>query len=123
MFNEFELITLIVAIPLEEIEHLPELSPLREFGDGLRPGDVGTIIDIVDIPGKGRFHTVEFIVPDSFGYPVAITTVDSEKMRLATDEDLSHCRFEGYGEAIIASDPLLQELRREEEASRLSRLE
>ena len=115
MFNEYDHIALTAPIPLDEAEHIPELSPLRKFGEGLLPGDVGTIIDIVDIQGKGKYYTVEFLVPDSFGYPVAITTVRPEKMRLATEKDFAKNRFSKYADDIIEAIPILKELRHEEE--------
>ena len=93
MFNEYDHIALTAPISFSEAEHIPELSPLRKSGEGLLPGDVGTIIDIIDIHGKGIFYTVEFLVPDSYGYPVAITTVEPGKMRLATEKDFEKNRF------------------------------
>ena len=77
------------------------------------PGDVGTIIDIVNIIGKGTFYTVEFLVPDSYGYPVAITTVEPQKMRPATEKDFEKNRFSKYSDGIVRAIPILQELREE----------
>ena len=114
MFNEYDQIALTAPIAFKQVCHIPELSPLRESGEGLLPGDVGTIIDIVDIKGRGKFYTVEFLVPDSYGYPVAITAVDPEKMRLATEEDFAKDRFSKYADAIIEAIPILKELREEE---------
>ena len=113
MFNEYDRIALTGPISFEEAEHIPELSPLRKTGKGLLPGDVGTIIDIVDIKGKGKFYMVEFLVPDSFGYPVAITTVSPEKMRLATEKDVENSRFCKYSESIIQAIPVLKEIKEE----------
>ena len=115
MFSEYDHIALTAPISFEEAEHIPELSPLRKSQEGLLPGDVGTIIDIVDIQGRGTFYTVEFLVPDSYGYPVAITTIRPEKMRLATEKDLGKSRFGKYARDIVEAIPILKELREEEE--------
>ena len=83
MFGENDQVALTAPIPFEQAEHVPELSPLRESGEGLLPGDVGTIVDVL---GKGKAFTVEFLVPDTYGYPVAITTVGPEQLRPATEK-------------------------------------
>lgn len=114
MFNEFDCIALTQPITYEDAGHIPELSPLRLTGGGLLPGDVGTIIDIADIKGIGKCYTVEFLVPDSYGYPVAITAVDPEKMRLATKEDLASSRFCEYSDYINQAIPVLIDIRDEE---------
>ena len=56
--------------------------------DGLRPGDVGTV---VYVQGNGEAFEVEFLEPD--GYTVAIATVLPSQARLATKEDLANYRF------------------------------
>lgn len=117
MFKEYDHIALTASIAFEEAGHIPELSPLRKSGEGLLPGDVGTIVDIADIKGKGKFYTVEFVVPESYGYAVAITEVDPEKMRPATDSDFANNRFSKYADEIIEAIPMLRELRAEEEAN------
>ena len=113
MFGENDQVALTAPIPFEQAEHVPELSPLRESGEGLLPGDVGTI---VDVHGKGKAFTVEFLVPDTYGYPVAITTVGPEQLRPATGKDLDNCRFRKYSAAIVAAIPTLKQLRAEEKA-------
>ena len=110
MFNEFDLIALTVPIPFEQAGHIPELSPLRESGEGLLPGDVGTI---VDASGDGKYFIVEFLVPDTYGYPVALTDVSPHQIRLATQQDLDNDRFRGKATGIILAIPILQELEEE----------
>ena len=85
---------------------------MRESGEGLSPGDVGTIIDVY---GEGEAFIVEFLIPDAYGYPVAITTVWPEQMRLATQQDLDNDRFQGKAQDIIRAIPILQELEAEQD--------
>ena len=91
MFKELDLIALNTQIPLDRIWDIPAGSPLLNAGnsmDGLRPGDVGTI---VYVQGNGEALEVEFLEPD--GYTVAIATVLPSQARPATKEDLANYRF------------------------------
>ena len=91
MFNELDTVTLTEPIPLESIFQVPDASPLLESdnqGDGLRPGDVGTIVH--SYPEKDAF-IVEFVEPG--GYTVALVDVLPSQIRPATDEDLANDRF------------------------------
>ena len=67
MFKELDLIALNTQIPLDRIWDVPAGSPLLNAGnsmDGLRPGDVGTIVYVQGrwrslrsgIPGTRRLH-------------------------------------------------------------------
>lgn len=117
MFNEFEVVALTAPIPLENAGLISELSPLLELGEGLLPGDVGTIVDIC---GNGKGIIVEFLVPDTYGYPVAITTLEPSQIRLATDEDLVRNRFSKYAAGIMAALPVPPDLQAEEPSSRIA---
>ena len=91
MFNELDCVTLTAPIPLEKTWDIPKGSPLLDPvrpGQGLRPGDVGTV---VYVQGGGAAFEVEFLEPG--GYTVAIATVLPDQMRLATPEDLAADRF------------------------------
>ncbi len=91
MFKELDLIALTGHIPFERIFDVPQGSPLRKDDDqreGLRPGDVGTIVHVH--PG-GEAFMVEFLEPD--GYTVAIAGVLAAQARPATDEDIANDRF------------------------------
>ena len=92
MFKEYTTIALTEQIPLDCIYDVPEGSPLLAAdnpGDGLRPGDVGLIIDIQ--PG-GESFWVEFL--ESSGYTVALLSdVRPWQVRPATEEDLANDRF------------------------------
>ena len=91
MFKELDLITLTVPTPLNLIWDIPGDSPLLkdgELGEGLLPGDVGTILYV---QGNGKAFEVEFLEPS--GYSVAIATIYSSDMRPATKYDLGNDRF------------------------------
>ena len=92
MFKELDIIALTTHISRDRIWDIPSGSPLRNAGnpvDGLRPGDVGTV---VYVQGDGEALEVEFLEPD--GYTVAIATVLTlAGSRLATKEDLANYRF------------------------------
>ena len=89
MFKELDAIVLTSAIPLEDIWEVPPGSPLNgSLGEGLKAGDVGTI---VYIQGGGKAFEVEFLKPD--GYTVAIATVLPSQVRLATEKDRANYRF------------------------------
>ena len=92
MFKELDAIVLTTEIPLEHIWDIPPGSPLLEnsnSGEGLKAGDVGTI---VYIQGAGEALEVEFLKPD--GYTVAIATVLPSQVRPATKKDSANYRFE-----------------------------
>ena len=91
MFEEHTVIALTEPIGIERIEDIPPDSPLLaadNLGDGLRPGDVGTIV--AAFPGVGKF-LVEFVEAD--GYTVALAEVKATQARLATTVDLAKDRF------------------------------
>ena len=117
MFNEFEVVALTVPIPLENAGLISELSPLLELGEGLLPGDVGTIVDIC---ANGEGITVEFLVPNTYGYPVALTTLGPGQIRLATEEDLAFNRFSKYTAGIMAAMPVPPNLQAEEPSSQIA---
>ncbi len=87
MFKELDVIALTAEVPLDHIWDVPDTSPLiekRNPGDGLKVGDVGTI---VCIQGNGEALEVEFLGPD--GNTMAIATISPSQARLATEEDLT----------------------------------
>ena len=91
MFNELDCVTLTAPIPLEKTWDIPKGSPLLDPsrpGQGLLPGDVGTI---VYVQGGGAAFEVEFLEPG--GYTVAIATVLPGQLRPATQKDLAADRF------------------------------
>lgn len=91
MFEEHTVIALTEPIALEGIEDIPPGSPLLAAdnpGDGLRPGDVGTVVAI--LPGARNF-LVEFVETD--GYTVALAEVKAAQARPATAADLAKDRF------------------------------
>ncbi len=91
MFKELDIIALTTYISRDHIWDIPSGSPLRNAGnsvDGLRPGDVGTI---VYVQGGGEAFEVEFLEPD--GYTVAIATILPSQARAATNEDFANYRF------------------------------
>ena len=91
MLRELDTVTLTERIPLDQIWDVPAYSPLLERdnpGDGLRPGDVGTIVHKY---GGGETYEVEFLMWN--GDTVAMATVPLSHLRLATDADLDNDRF------------------------------
>lgn len=87
MFKELDVIALTTEVPLDHIWDVPDTSPLiekRNRGDGLKVGDVGTI---VCVQGNGEALEVEFLGPD--GNTMAIATISPSQARLATEEDLT----------------------------------
>lgn len=91
MFKELDAIVLTTEIPLGHIWDIPPGSPLlgdSNSGEGLKAGDIGTI---VYIQGAGEAFEVEFLKPD--GYTVAIATVLPSQARPATKKDRANYRF------------------------------
>lgn len=87
MFKELDVIALTTEVPLDHIWDVPDSDPLiekRNPGDGLKVGDIGTI---VCIQGNGEALEVEFLGPD--GNTIAIATISPSQVRLATEEDLT----------------------------------
>ena len=73
MFKELDVIELTTEIPPDRIWEIPPSSPLsenRNLGEGLKVGDIGTI---VYIQGAGEALEVEFLGPG--GDTVAIATI------------------------------------------------
>ena len=91
MFKELDLVTLIAPIPIDRTSDIPFDSPLLKNGnpgEGLLPGDVGTIVCVL---GNDEAFYMEFLEPDS--YTVAIAMVFPSQMRPATQEELDNDRF------------------------------
>lgn len=91
MFKELDVIALTTEVPLDHIWDVPDTSPLierRNPGDGLKVGDVGTVLCI---QGNGEALEVEFLGPD--GNTMAIATISPSQARLATEEDLTKRSF------------------------------
>ena len=55
--------------------------------DGLKAGDVGTVIHV---HRQGEAFEVEFLTLD--GETIAITTVLASQIRLVTNQDITHAR-------------------------------
>ena len=85
MFKELDVITLTSPIPQDCIWDIPSSSPLAQNGEGLRKGDVGTI---VCMQGDGKTFDVEFLEPG--GRTVAIATVLASQARPVTKEDIAN---------------------------------
>lgn len=85
MFKELDVIALTSAIPRDRIWEIPPGSPLAVVREGLRKGDIGTI---VCIQGDGETFDVEFLEPE--GRTVAIATVLASQARPATKEDIAN---------------------------------
>ena len=87
MFKELDVIALTTEVPLDHIWDVPSNSPLTENrnpGEGLKVGDIGTI---VYIQSNGEALEVEFLDPD--GNTVAMARISPSQARLATKEDLT----------------------------------
>lgn len=87
MFKELDVIALTSPIPRDCIWDIPPGSPLVLVGEGLRKGDIGTI---VCMQGEGEAFDVEFLEPG--GRTLAIATVLASQARLATKEDIASGR-------------------------------
>ena len=81
-FKELDVIALTSSIPRDCIWDVPPDSPLALGSEGLRKGDIGTI---VSMQGGGEAFDVEFLEPG--GRTVAIATVSVSQARPATKED------------------------------------
>ena len=88
MFKELDVIVLMSEIPRDCIWDIPPGSPLAVVGEGLRKGDVGTI---VCMQGDGETFDVEFLEPG--GRTAAIATVLASQARPATKEDIANHRI------------------------------
>ena len=91
MFKELDIIALTSPIARERIWDLPGDSILDRINgpnEGLRIGDVGTI---VYVQGDGEAYEVEFLEPG--GRTVAIATILASQARRAGKEDIANCRF------------------------------
>ena len=87
MFKELDVITLTSPISRDCIWDIPPGSPLTMSGEGLRRGDIGTI---VCMQGDGEAFDVEFL--ELGGRTVAIATVLASQARPATKEDIASGR-------------------------------
>ena len=85
MFKELDVITLTSPVPRDCIWEIPPGSPLAAVGEGLRSGDIGTI---VCMQSDGETFDVEFLEPG--GHTVAIATVSASQARPATKEDIAN---------------------------------
>lgn len=85
MFKELDVIALTSAIPRDRIWDIPPGSPLAVVGEGLRKGDIGTI---VGMEGEGEIFDVEFLEPG--GRTIAIATVLASQARPATRDDIAN---------------------------------
>ena len=83
MFKELDVIALTSAIPRDRIWDIPPGSPLAVAGEGLRKGDVGTIVCMQD---DGETFDVEFL--EHGGRTIAIATVLASQTRPATKADI-----------------------------------
>ena len=84
MFKELDVIELTTEVPSDRIWEIPPSSPLsenRNLGEGLKVGDIGTI---VCIQGDGEALEVEFLGPD--GDTVAIATISPSQARPAKED-------------------------------------
>lgn len=100
MFKEYTSIALTEAVPLESIYDIPPGSPLlaEDNSDaGLRPGDVGIV---VDINPDGDSFLAEFLEPS--GYTVALVDLKVYQARPATEEDFANDRF---GRIVLSQRP------------------
>ena len=91
MFQEYASIALTEPVPLQRLYDVPPDSPLLAAanpGDGLRPGDIGIIIDINP---DGNSFLAEFLEPG--GYTVALVDLRPAQARPATDADRRNYRF------------------------------
>ena len=101
MFKELDTVALEASVPQEAIWHIPADSLLRNEdnrGNGLLPGDVGTL---VHTHAGGEAFEVEFL--EQGGYTVAIATLAPSQIRLATEKDLASDRF-WHRERTLASE-------------------
>ena len=85
MFKELDVIALTSPVPRDCIWDVPPDSPLALVGEGLRKGDIGTI---VCMQGEGEAFDVEFLEPG--GRTLAIATVLASQARPATKEDIAN---------------------------------
>ena len=85
MFKELDVIALTSPIPRDCIWDIPSGSPLAQNEEGLRKGDIGTI---VCMQGDGKAFDVEFLEPG--GRTVAIATVLASQARPAMKEDIAN---------------------------------
>ena len=85
MFKELDVIALTSPIPRDCIWDIPSGSPLAQNEEGLRKGDIGTI---VCVQGDGEAFDVEFLEPG--GRTVAIATVLASQARPATRRDIAN---------------------------------
>jgi uncharacterized protein DUF4926 len=56
-------------------------------GEGLKAGDVGTVVHVYD---KGRAYEVEFLTLD--GETVAVTTLEAGQVRPVQKREITHAR-------------------------------
>ena len=85
MFRELDVITLTSPVPRDCIWDIPPDSPLALDSEGLRKGDIGTIVCML---GDGDAFDVEFLEPG--GRTIAIATVSASQARPATKEDIAN---------------------------------
>jgi hypothetical protein len=77
---------------------MPELEPYQDAiltvdlpAEGLRAGDVGTVVERHQVPGVAEIgYSVEFI--DMTGRTVAVVTVPASSLRVPTSTDLPSVR-------------------------------
>ncbi|MBI5473133.1 MAG: DUF4926 domain-containing protein [Ignavibacteriae bacterium] len=58
--------------------------------EGLRTGDVGTVVERHDVPGKETGYSVEFF--DMLGKTIAIVTLQASTFRLPVHSDIPAVR-------------------------------
>ena len=87
VFKELDVIALTSSIPRDCIWDIPSGSPLAQNGEGLRKGDIGTIVCML---GDGEAFDVEFLEPE--GRTIAIATALASQARPATKEDMASGR-------------------------------
>ena len=88
MLKELDIVILITDISLDRIFDVPCDSPLLEseyLGEGLKAGDVGTIVCAYN---EGEAFEVEFLEPT--GHTVAVVTVLPSQVRPATGKDVAN---------------------------------
>lgn len=91
MFKELDVVALTSPIPRDRIWDIPPNSSLNRsgaLGEGLKPGDVGTI---VYVQGDGEAFEVEFT--EASGRTIAVATILATQARPATKENIANCRL------------------------------
>jgi hypothetical protein len=66
--------------------------------EGLRAGDVGTLVERHDVPGREPGYSVEFF--DMLGHTVAVVTLPASALRAPTSDDRPAVRSQA--DAVLA---------------------